>query len=452
MNVVIAGCGKIGRRVLAALSAEGHDIVAIDENENVIDDISNRYDVMCVCGNAIDPDVLEEAGTANADLFLAAGGQDETNMLACFFAKKLGARNTVARIRSPHYSAENTGFMSKSLEISMSVNPEMLTAREIFGVLKFPSALKIESFCGGKIEIVEIKLSEGSALHGMALSQMRSKYQGKILACFVRRGSEVVIPDGNFVLKSGDRVGFTGSPSEMQRFFKSLGHLKKQAKNVMIIGASKIAVYLAEMLAEIGMNVKIVEKDRAVSEKMCEILRKASIITGDGSNQQILLEEGVEQQDAFIALTGSDEANMLVSLYAAGQGVPKVITKINSEELDVMADKLGLDTVVSAKKTVANVLVRHARALEGSKGSGVETLYQITEGSAEALEFSVSAESNVTDVSLKHLKTKKNVLLAGIVRGSETIIPSGDDCIRVGDRVVVIAANHRLQDLTDILL
>ncbi len=452
MKVIVAGCGKIGQTLVEALTAEGHDIVAIDKNEAVIDELSNRYDVMCVCGNAVEHEVLVDAGAADADLFIASAAYDESNMLACFFAKKMGAKHTVSRIRSPRYSLESMEFMGESLEFSMTVNPEQLAAREIFSILKFPSALKIDTFCGGKVEIVEIKLREGSPMHGLTLSQVRAKFPGRYLACFVQREDSVIIPAGDFVLQSGDRVGFTGEPREMQSFFKKLGHLQKQAKNVMIIGASRIAAYLSQMLGEIGIDVKIIERNAEISEQMCEILPRATMITGDGSNQKVLLEEGIEAQDAFISLTGNDEANMLVSLYAAGQGIPKIITKINSDELAVMADKLGLDTVISPKKAVADVLKRYARALEGGANSGVETLYEIADGGAEALEFLVHTNSPVTGVPLKELKTKKGILLVGIVRHSQTIIPSGDDCIEEGDRVVIVAAGHRLQALEDILL
>jgi trk system potassium uptake protein TrkA len=299
--------------------------------------------------------------------------------------------------------------------------------------------------------MVEIRLKPDSILEGVKLSELRSKYDAKVLVCCVKRGDETYIPDGNFVLKGDDRVGITGSPAEMQKIFKRLGLLTKQSKSVMILGGGKIAQYLSDMLLTIGSNVKIIERNEAVALRLCEDLPKAVIICGDGARQELLVEEGIKDQDAFVSLTGSDEENILISIFASSQGVPKSISKVNRDELASMADKLGVDTIISPRKIVSDLIVSYARALQNSLGSNVETLYKLMDGEAEALEFNVKQDPRLTDIPLKELTLKKNILIAGIIRDRKTIIPGGNDIIMAGDKVVVIAAGIKLSDLSDIL-
>ncbi len=451
MKIIIVGCGKIGGTLLSSLVAEGHDIVAIDTSASVITELTNIYDVMGVCGNGVDSDILDEAGVRKADLFIAVTGSDEFNMLSCFLAKKMGASNTIARIRNPEYNDQSISFIRKQLELSMSINPEQLAAQELFNILKFPSAMKIESFSRRYLEMVEIRLKFDSLLDGVKLSELRTKYDAKVLVCCVKRGDKTYIPDGNFVLNGDDRIGITGSPTEMQKIFKSMGLMQKQSKSVMILGGSRIAQYLTERLLSIGCSVKIIEQKEAIAHRLCEDLPKAVIIQGDGARQELLIEEGIKNQDAFVSLTGSDEENILISIFASNQGVPKSISKVNRDELASMADKLGVDTIVSPRKIVSDLIVSYARALQNSLGSNVESLYKLMDGDAEALEFNVIADERITDIPLKDLTLKSNVLIAGIIRDRKTIIPGGNDVIKSGDKVVVIAAGHKMSDLSDIL-
>ncbi len=451
MNIIIVGCGKIGGTIIQSLGNEGHDIVAVDCDAAQLADITNVYDCMGVCGNGADSDVLDEAGAESADLFIAVTGSDELNMLSCFLARKMGAKYTIARIRNPEYNDNSLGFLQKHLELSMSINPEYLAAKELFNILKFPSAVKIETFSRGNLEMIEFRLKPDSVLDGMSLMEMRNKHRARILVCYVRREDEVVIPSGNFRLKSGDRIGLTAQPNELEKFFRSLGSFKKRARNVMLLGGSRTAHYLAEMLCENGSSVKIIDRDEKVCRELSESLPKAVIINGDGAAQELLLEEGLRDIDAFAALTGMDEENILISIFAASQNVPNVISKVNRDELMLMAENLGLDCVVSPKKIIADVLVSYARALQNSLGSNIETLYQLADGKAEALEFNVKEDSRVIGVPLKELEIKDGILIAGIIRGRETLIPNGDDMIFGGDNVVVIATDRRLQDLDDIL-
>lgn len=451
MKIIIVGCGKIGATIVGSLVAEGHDIVVVDDNPDVLSTITTVYDVMGVCGNGADYDILSEAGAESTDLLVSVTASDELNMLICFLARRMGVHHTIARIRNPEYNDHSLGFLRQQLDLSMSINPDLLAAQEIFDILKLPSALKIETFAGRALEIIELPLREDSGLDGMKLMELREKYHAKFLVCAVQRGEEVHIPDGNFILKTGDKIGLTASPAEVQKLLRALGVLRKQARSVMILGGSRTSYYLANLLTAAGHDVKIIEKDPEICRELCETLPKAVIINGDGAQQETLLEEGLKNMDALVALTGMDEENILLAVSAAAQNVPKVIAKVNREELVSLAGKMGLDCIVSPKKTVSDVLVRYARAWHNSKGSNVETLYKLMDDKAEALEFNVQVSSAVTDIPLKELSLKQNILIAGIVRNRKTIIPAGDDRILPGDKVIVLAANHWLQDLTDIL-
>ncbi|MBQ9958663.1 MAG: NAD-binding protein, partial [Clostridia bacterium] len=338
------------------------------------------------------------------------------------------------------------------LGLSMAINPDLLAAQELFNILKLPSAAKIETFSRRDFEMIELKLRQESVLDGVSLIELRKKYDVKLLVCVVQRDNEVFIPDGSFVLKSGDKIGITATTSEILRFLKMLGVMQKQARNIMILGGSRTAYYLSKLLMGIGNTVKIVEKDHKRCLELSETLPNAVIINGDGAGQELLNEEGLSSMDAFISLTGMDEENILISFYAAAQNVPKVISKVNRDEFMYLAEKIGLDCTISPKNIISDILVRYARALENSLGSNVETLYQIMDGKAEALEFNIVADSAVTEIPLKDMKLKPNTIIAGIMRGRRIIIPSGDDLILPEDKVVIITSGYKLNDISDILL
>lgn len=453
MKILVVGCGKIGMSIISSLVKEGHDVVAIDGSRTVIEEVGNIYDVMCVCGNGADCETLDEAGVASAELVVSVTGSDEFNMLSCFIAARMGAKNTIARIRNPEYNDKSLGFMRQQLELSVSINPEWMAAKELFNILRLPAAANIESFSRGNLEMVEIPLKQqNSPLDGMSLIELRRKYNAKFLICAVQRGAECYIPDGNFVLKSGDKIGLTASQSELQKLLKMLGLVKKQAKSVIILGASRISYYLAKRLIAGGASVKIIDKDPERCKAFAGELPEAVVICGDGAEQELLLEEGIDSVDAFVALTGIDELNILISIFAQAQNVPKVIAKVNRGELAGMAKNLGLDTILSPQKIVTDVLSRYARALHNSLGSNVETLYTLMDGNVEALEFSVSPDFKGLKTPLKELSLKKGILVAGIIRGRRAMIPSGDDVINAGDRVVVIASDRGMTDLSDILV
>lgn len=450
MNIVVVGCGKIGTSLIANLVKEGHDVVAIDNDPEAIADIRNIYDVICLCGNGTDYDILTEAEIDKAVMFIAVTGSDELNMLSCIIAKKMGAQHTVARVRNPEYNEKNLGFIKQQIDLSLSLNPELLTAHELFNILRLPSAVNIETF-SRNFEMIELVVKQDSAINGMALIDMRKKYSCNFLVCVVQRGEKIYIPDGNFVLQSGDRIGLTAAPSQVQKLIGKMGLAKKQAKNVMILGASKTAFYLSKMLLDAGTDVKLIDLDKKRCEEVSAKLTGATVINGDGAEQELLLEEGITSCDAFVTLTGMDEENILISYYAMTNGVPKVITKVNRTELCYMADKLGLDTVISPKKTVCDVVSRYARALENSLESNIETLYKLMDGRVEAVEFLISPDFKYINIPIRELKFKENILIAGILRKRKAIIPTGDDFFAAGDSVVVIAADRQINNISDIM-
>ena len=450
MKIIIVGSGKIGTTLLSSLVTEGHEVIAIDESPAALSEISDVYDIMCVCGNGADSDILVEAGVKNADVFAAVTGSDELNMLACFLAGRMGAQNTICRIRNPEYNDRSLSFLRQQLELSLTLNPEKLAAKEIFNILKLPGAINIETFSRRSFEMIELKLREDSPLVGNSLSELRQKYKARFLIGVVRRGEEIYIPDGNFVPQAGDRIGITAPASEGEHFFKMLGVLKKQAKSVMILGASHTAYYLTKMLLSIGVRVTVVDKDPKRCKLFSESLPGAVIIEGDGAAQEVLLEEGLTSMDAFVALTGMDEENILISIFAASQKVPQVIAKINRPSLTAMAGNLGLDLIISPRKIISDRICQYARALQNSDGGEMETLYTIMQGKAEALEFTVNASLPQIGIPLKDLSLKPNILIAGIIRGRKTVMPTGDDCIEAGDHLIVLAKEQRVTCLKDI--
>lgn len=450
MNIIVVGCGKIGSTIIASLVQEGHDVVAIDDVSAVIDEVTNIYDVMGVCGNGADCNTLSEAGVERTELFVAVTGSDELNMLSCFIARRMGAKHTIARIRNPEYDM-SLAFLRQQLDLSSVINPDYLAAQELFNILKLPSATKIETFSRRNFEMIELRLKPDSPLDSVRLCDIRKKYQAQFLVCVVQRGEDVFIPGGDFVLQSGDRIGITATPGEIQKLLRLLGIMQKQAKDIMILGASRTSYYLAKMLLATGTSVKIIELDPKTAAETCEALPNAVVIQGDGAQQELLLEEGLRSMDAFVALTGMDEENILISYFAAAQKVPTVISKVNRNELASIAENMGLDSLVTPRRITSDIVVQYARALQNSLGSKVETLYKLMDEKAEALEFTVQPDFKYCDIALKDIKLKPNILVAGIIRGRKIIIPSGDDVILPGDKVVVISSSQRMNDLSDII-
>ena len=451
VKIVVVGGGKIGSALLEQLAKENHRVTLVDKSRRVVTDITNSFDVLGVCGNGATVATQDEAGVPTSDLLIACTNSDEMNLLCCLVAKKLGAKYTIARVRNPEYNSQ-VQLIREELGLSMVINPDLVTARELFRMLRFPSAIDIDTFSGGRAELVGLKVRENSVLSGLQLRDLPKKVGARVLICIVQRGDDVFIPSGDFILRSGDIIRIAASRKNLEAFFGVLGALRREVGSVMIIGGSRIAFYLAQMLLGIGVKVKIIEQNEARAVELCELLPKAMIISGDATDQSVLLEEGIENTDAVVTLTGSDEENIIIAMYATGKNVPKVISKVSRPSLSGLVAAAGLESAVSPRDITANQMAQYVRAVQNSIGSNVETLYSIAGGRVEALEFAVRSHSpDVVGVPLSKLSLKENILIACITRGSEIIIPGGDTVIMKGDNVVVVTTNPGLNDLSDIL-
>ena len=453
MKIIVVGCGKVGAALTAQLAREHHDISVIDVDSRVLMDISNNYDVMGVIGNGASRAVQMEAGVAGADLLVAATDSDELNLLCCLIAKKAGGCNTVARVRNPVYTGE-IDFIKEELGLSLTVNPEFAAATEAARVLRFPSAVQIETFAKGKVEIIKVRIPEKSVLDGCPLSQIHKRTGTDVLICTVERGEggkHVEIPNGSFVLAAGDVISIVASKQNTRDFVNRIGLKSRRVRDCMIIGGGKIAFYLAQQLLDSGIRVKIIEKNRGRCEELSDLLPKATIIHADGANQDILMEEGIRECESFVTLTGMDEENLFLSMFAQNASNAKVITKVDRMDFDEIIKRLDLGTLLHPKNITADNILRYVRALSNSIGSNVESLYKIIDDKVEALEFLIQKDSPVVGIPLSELKVKPNVLVACISRGGRIIIPNGNTSIHVGDSVVVVTSHLGFGDIEDIL-
>lgn len=451
MKIVIIGDGKVGHKLTTELSEEDYDIVLIDQNEGKLKEALNELDIFCITGNGVDAEIQKQADVPHADLVIACASTDELNMLSCLIARRLGAKHTIARVRNPIYYRQ-IGLLKEDLHLSMAVNPELTAANEIARVLLFPQADKVETFMKERVELIEFPLKDESRLIGLSLAEIYRRFQIKILVCAVKRGNEVYIPDGDFVLRKDDKLHIAATHQDLKSFFKSVGKKAMKVRNVLICGGGHLCFYLTSQLLQAGMQVKIIEKDADRCEFLCETFPKATIIHGDATDHELLLEEGIGEADATVALTGMDEENIIMSLFAKTQNVEKIIAKVNEDSRAQMVEGMGIDSIISAKAATADAIMSYVRARKNSYTSdNIETMYQLVNGKIEALEFIIRKESRFTNVPLKDLKTKPNNLIACIGRKRQIIIPNGDDHLEVGDSVIVVTKGHVIDSFSDIL-
>lgn len=450
MKIVVIGDGKVGRAIVQHTCKEGHEVVVIDKNPKVIEELVNTYDAGGICGNGACIDIQESAGVAKADLVVAATSRDEVNMLACLIAKKLGAKATIARVRSYEYN-QNIELMKEALGIQMTINPELEAANEIMNIINFPEANRVDTFANGNVDLVELFIPENSPLIGLTLANISTKYQVRILVCAVQRGEEVFIPTGNFTFQAKDKIHITASRLVVKDFLKKLGLIETKMKDILVIGGGKISTYLAEQLIKGKYNVKIIEKDYERCLELSELLPGASIIHGDGSDQLLLEEEGLDSCDAIVCLTNLDEENIIISLYAQKMEVSKIITKVNKESFAGIVETIGVASVISPKEITSSRVISYVRSTSNIHGSNIVKLYKLVNNRVEAIEFIAKKSSKLLNVCLKDLKLKKNVLIASIIRNSEVIIPSGMTQIEENDSVIVVTTGQILDDLNDIL-
>ena len=451
MKIIIVGCGKVGTTLAEQLNRENHDITLIDTNGEAIQNISDSADVMGVTGNGAVYQVQMEAGIQDADLLIATTNSDELNMLCCLIAKKAGNCHTIARIRNPEYSSE-IRYIREELNLSLAINPELAAAREIARLLRFPSAIKIEPFAKGRIELLKFLIPEHSLLNDMRVMDVVNRLKSNVLICVVERGNDVVIPDGNFVMKKGDKISFIASHQGSADFFKKAGVDNNIVKSAMFVGGGKLTHYLCRLLEDTKIKIKIIERDEKRCRQLSELLPKAMIIHGDGTDEQLLLEEGIRQTEAFASLTGFDEENIMLSLYASSQSKAKLITKVNKIAFENVINSLNLGSLIQPKMLTAEIILQYVRAMQNSMGSSnIETLYKIAADKAEALEFRVKEGSPILGIPLEKLKLIDNLLVACINRGGTIITPRGKDTVEAGDTVIVVTTHTGLNDLTDIL-
>ena len=451
MKIIIVGNGKVGYAIAGQLAVENHDVIMVDSAPSALQKADSSLDIMCVEGNGASISVLKNAGAADADLVIAVTNGDETNLVCCLIAKKLGAKHTIARVRNTDYRRD-ADMLKEEIGLDMVINPDLAAAREIARILSFPAAFSVEPFARGRIDMIGFHVSAKDALAGVPLSEFNSKRIAEVLFCAAEHDGEYVIPDGNFVPQPGDRMYMVGAKHEVRKMLKGMGRPLQKVKDVSIMGGSRIAMYLTWELRRINASVRIVEMEHEDCLILADELPGAMIIEGDGTDRELIQSEGIFDVDAFVSLTGRDEENLLMALTAQHAGVPKVVAKMNRPNYMELVHDTGIDSIISPKNIVANQITSYVRALANSEGSAVESLYRLLDGSVEALEFSVTGNSEMLlDIPLKDLKLKKGVLLAAIVRNNETIIPGGMTCIKAGDRVVVVTRITGLDDLNDIL-
>ncbi len=450
MQIIIVGCGNVGVTLAEQLSTEGHNITVIDLNSDVVQNVSNNFDIMGIVGNGAGYSMQVEAGIEEADLLIAVTGSDELNLLCCLIAKKAGGCHTIARVRNPVYSRE-INFIKEELGLSMIINPEEAAAMEIARVLKFPSAIKIDTFAKGRIELVKYKIEEGSELCNHSLKDISATMKCGVLVCIVERGEEVYIPDGNFTLKARDEIYVVGSVKNTVLFFKKLGVPTTRAKDAFIVGGGETAYYLAKQLISIGIDVKIVEKNKKRCEELSELLPHAMLILGDGTDRNLLMEEGLPQAGSFVGLTNIDEENIMLSLFAKSISKAKLITKVHRIAYDEIIEELDIGTIIYPKYITSESIIKYVRGMQNSLGSNIETLYRMDNDKVEALEFKIRKDSPVAGIPLIDLNIKPSMLICAINHKGNIITPGGQSKIEVGDTVVIVTTTRGLYDIKDIL-
>ncbi len=450
MHIIIVGCGNVGSTLTQQLSSEGHNITIVDVDNRRMQNLVNNYDVMGVLGNGASFSVQSEAGVNNAHLLIAVTGSDEVNLLCCLIAKKTGGCHTIARVRNPIYNME-IGYIKEELGLSMVVNPELAAAQEMARLLKFPSAIAIGTFTKGRVEVVKYRVEAGSILCDQTLQQINSKLKADILICSVERGDQVFIPGGNFIIRERDEISIVGTQQKTVEFFKKMGVAVAAAKNVMIVGGGEIAFYLAKQLISMGIRVKIIEIDKERCMTLSELLPEAAVINGDGTDRDLLMQEGLIQTEAFVSLTNVDEENIMLSLFAKSLTKAKLITNVHRITYDEIIDSLDIGSVIYPKYLTAEYIIKYVRAMVNSLGSNIETLYRLNDNKVEALEFYVKKDSPVIGIPLQDLKIKPDILICAINHKGHITIPGGQSIISIGDTVIVVTTNTGLNDIRDIL-
>ena len=451
LNIIIVGCSRVGLTLVEQLSAEGHDITIVDKDREKVNEITGMFDIMGVVGNGASFGVQVEAGIKDANLIIAVTESDELNLLCCTVARRVGNCAAIARVRNPEYSVE-VEYLREKLGLEMIINPDLEASREMTRILCLPNALEVNAFAHGQAELIKIKIPKGNPLDGTSVADVGAQTEG-VLIVAVERDGHVFIPSGDFVIEAGDILSFVTARKTVKAFFKTIGFKTNTVKNILIVGGGLTGYYLAKQLLHVGIDVKIIERDKKRCEELSILLPKAVVINGDGTDEELLKEEGIEDVESFIPLTGSDEENILLTMYAnnANDVDAKVITKINRMTYNSVISKLELGSVIYPKYITTEAIVAYVRAKSASRGNNIETLSHLYEQKVEAIEFRVNEERRITNVPLMNLDLKEDLLISFINRHGKIIIPSGQDCIKAGDTVMIVTTQKGLVDLSDIL-
>ena len=450
MKIIVIGAGTLGSAICTQLVGEGHDLTVVDKDAHLVSELSNLNDLVAIVGNGAEVDVLRRAGVERANLVIAATAGDELNILICAAAKRLGARHTIARVRNPEYT-ELMHLLHGEMSLSLVINPELAAAKEIYRMLRFPAAAKIDLCCRGRVELAEFPLVEGSPLAGLTLNELRSRINIGFLVCAVQRDGQTHIPGGDFRLEAGDLICVTAPEHDIPPFFKAIGMHRTPVKNVLITGGSRVTYYLESLLASGHISSTVIEKDKERCRELAEAFR-CTVVCDDGTKQETLDGEGIRHADAFLALSETDEENAIVSLYAKTVGVPKIVTMISKLPYIDFFKTAGLESIVSPKSSSAAQVLRYVRALAHAQDSEIETLHKLMDGTVEALEFVIKEDvEGLTDIPLREVRARRGVLIACIVHEGAVVIPSGGDAVRRGDTVVVITTGEHLDSIGDIL-
>lgn len=452
MRIIIIGAGKVGYTLAERLTAEEHDVIVIDKNEEVVNHCMDSLDVLCIRGNGANAKILLDAGVDHTDIIIASTASDESNMLSCLIAKRLGAKYTIARIRDPEFNESQT-LLQNELGIDVAINPERATALEISRLLRYPFAGSIESFAKGQVEMVEFKAQDSDAIVNIAMKDLSAKVPGlpRILYTIVERNNQVLIPGGDFAIRPGDKVFVCGDMITITNFFRFLGRNKQKIRSVMLLGGGRISYYLSRFIIPLGIHVTLFELDEEKARTLSEALPKVDVIAGDGTDRDLLEEQGLNQMDAFVSLSNRDEENLMTGMFASRHGVPKVIAK-NSRTtyMDILND-FGLDSIISPQSIMTSTILRYVRARENSEGTMIERLYRLLDGKAEAIEFIARKGDAYIGIPLKDLSVRKGTLVAVIVRQGKIIIPFGNDHLEVNDHVVIISRETGIADLNEVI-
>lgn len=453
MKIVVVGCGKVGYTLAEQLCDENYDVTVIDKNPERIAQVTNDFDVLGMVGDGGSNTCLSEAGIANADLLIAVTDSDERNLLCCLIAKKSSKCSTIARVRNPEYSKE-ADFLKKEFGLAMVINPEMIAAVEMARIFRFPSAIKIDALARGYLEMLHFRVKENCKLCNKPVTYVRNNLSSDVLVCMIKRKESIIVPTGECIFQEGDIVSMVAAPKSAGIFFEKIGLPINRVKNVLLIGGGKISFYLARLLIQTGIQVKIIEQSKTRCEELSDLLPQANLICGDATDKSVFLEEGLSGVDGVAVLTNIDEENVFLSLYAKRHSDTKIITKINRVIFNEVIDDLDLDSLVYPKFLTADYILQYVRSMKASIGSNMESLYTLEDSStnrAEALQYLITAQSEVVDVPLNELRTKKDVLICCIFRKGKILIPSGHDTIQIGDTVIVVHNNQHIDSITDIL-